>query len=219
MTPSELETAARQMYNAVGDNNWSSPEIMTLIYGGCLELVRECGLVIEKRYTTTSTAGVGEYSYPTNATGIKRITFDGKKLAEITMRQDDSLTLENQLTTAVGSPTYYYVWSGVIYLRAIPETAGTLTLFTTSNPQPVTATSVLEVPDNAHLMLRDYVVSEMAAKDLNFKMADYYRNLWGNPNTGHKAEFRRFLRRNKRADAFAVVQVEELLPYGSMGNQ
>lgn len=219
MTPVEIELAARQLYNADGDNNWSTAEIMTLIYKACLEVVRECGLVIEKKYQATTTAGVGEYSFPTNAIGLKRVTFNGKKLGVITFREDDSLTIENQLTTATGEPSYYAIWSDVIYLRPIPSSAGTLQIFATANPQAVTDTSALEVPTNIHGGIVDAVVADMAAKDQNFEMARYYRNLWDNPDTGHKAQFRRFLRRNKRADAFAVVQVEELLPYGSLGSQ
>jgi hypothetical protein len=215
MTPAQMETAARQRYNAVGDTNWSTSELMTLIYGACLELVRECKLVIQKKYTATTTAAVGEYSFPTNAVSLKRVTFDGKKLNEITMREDDSLTLQNQLTTDTGAPEYYYVWSDVIYLRPIPTSVGTLTIFAEANPQEVTSTSSLEVPANIHMGIVDYMAAHMAAKDLNWTFYDKFIDAWSR----HKLEFRAFLRKNKRADGFVVVQSEELLPHGSLGSQ
>ena len=216
MTPAEIILAARQKYNAVGDSNWSDSEICTLIYAGELELATECGMAIENTYSTSTVASTREYAFPSNAQSIKRIEYNGKKLFPISFRDDDSLTNQNEATTDTGTPEYYEIFDSTIYLRPIPDSVGTLTMYAHSEPQAVTTTSTLEIPSFTHGALVDFVVSEMAAKDLNFRMADYYMNRW---ESIHIPRIKKRLKLNKRGDAFAVVQCEELLPHGSLGAQ
>lgn len=215
MTPGELETAARNQYNAVGDTNWSSTEIYNLVYAACLELVRDCGFIIERVYTTTTVASTQDYAMPTQTLSVKRVTYDGKKLAPYTMRDDDSITLSNQATTDTGEPDYYYQWNDTLSLRPIPQEAKTLKVYTINYPQTITSTSTLEVPEFTHMMIVDYIVSRMAAKDMNFDTASFHSGLWET----HKQMLTRKLRQMKRGDAFAVVQAEELHPITGLGNQ
>lgn len=215
MTPQEIEAAARNQYNAVGDSNWSSSEIYNLIYAACLELTRDCGIVIERTYTTTTVAGTSEYAMPTNCLSIKRVTYNGKKLAPYTFRDDDTITLANQAATDQGDPQYYTQWEDVIALRPVPDDAQTLKIYSINEPQSVSSSSTLEVPTFTHNMIVDYVVSRMAAKDMNFQTAQFHSQLWET----HKQAITRKLRMMKRGDAFAVVQAEELHPITSLGNQ
>lgn len=216
MTPADIEQAARETYNAINDTNWSSTEICTLIHRACSELTRDCGLVIERVYTESTVASTGEYAFPTNAVSIHRITYAGKKLAPITMRDDDSLTIQNQATTDTGEPQYYYIWDRTIFLRPIPQTAGIeLKIFSLNLPQTVTPTSVLEVPTFVHPYLSNFVLSEMAAKDLNPDMRNYYRTLWKEDKVAIKTT----IRMQKRSDAFNIVQTEELHLWTPMGPQ
>lgn len=215
MTPQQIETAARNQYNAVGDSNWSSSEIFTLIYAACLELTRDCGFVIEREYSTTTVSGTQEYEFPTNALSIKRVTYNGKKLAPITFRDDDTVTMQNQLTTDTGEPQYYTQWDSSIALRPIPDSAATLRIYTINEPQEITLTSTIEVPTFTHMSIVNYVVSQMAAKDMNFQTAQYYRQIWADD----KEMIKRKLKLMKRGDAFAVVQAEELHAITDLGNQ
>ena len=41
MTPGEIETAAREQYNAVNDTFWSSAEIMNLIFQATSEMANK----------------------------------------------------------------------------------------------------------------------------------------------------------------------------------
>lgn len=216
MTPAEIILAARQKYNAVGDTNWSDSEICTLIYAGELELFAECGMVIENTFSTSTVASTREYALPSNAASIKRIEYDGKKLFPITFRDDDSLTNQNEATTATGTPEYYSIFDSTVYLRPIPSAVATLTMYANCEPQAVTTTSVLEIPPFTHGALVDFVTAEMASKDLNFQMANYYMNKWQNV---HIPRIKKRIKLNKRGDGFAIVQSEELLPHGSLGAQ
>lgn len=216
MTPLQIEQAAREKYNAVGDTNWSSSEIMTLITAAQEELFIECGNLIENTYTTSTVIGTAEYAKPSNAAVIKRVTYEGKKLFPITMRDDDTLTVENQATTDTGEPQYYYEFEDTISLRPIPDAVGDLKLFAFSEPQTVTSTSTLEAPTWTHYALVDYVVAQMGLKDQNSSLYDRLMQRW---ESSHLPRIKKRLRLNKRGDAFAIVQLEEIHPIGSLGPQ
>ncbi len=212
MTPTEIETAARNKYNSVGDSFYSQDEILDLIWEACLDLTRETNL-IERVYTSSTVIGQQEYSYPTSTIAIKRITYGGQKLKPITFREDDAVTGLNQGTTDQGTPTYYYLWNETIYLRPIPSAVGTLKIFSYNEPSEVTNTSTLEIPLQYHMNLTDYVVSEMAAKDSNFSAAKYYREKWEKSKLRAKV----WQKKRLRTDSFSVVQDEEQMVGSYLG--
>lgn len=212
MTPTQIETAARNRYNAISDSFWSQDEILNLLYGACLDLSREC-LLIERSYTTSTVASQQEYAYPTSAIAIKRVSYDGKKLKPITMREDDSITGLNQSTTATATPQYYFIWNQTISLRPIPSSVGTLKIYTYNEPSAITITSTLEIPTQFHMDLVDYIVGEMAAKDLNFTAAQYYQAKWEKAKIAAK----RWAKRKNRGDSFNVVQDEDMMIEGYLG--
>lgn len=212
MTPTEIETAARNRYNSVGDSFFSQNEILDLMWDACLDMTRECNL-IERVYTTSTVASQQEYSYPTSTISIKRITYDGKKLKPITMREDDAITGLNQSTTSEGTPQYYFVWNETIYLRPIPSSVATLKIFTYNEPSEITTTSTLEIPTQFHMDLVDYIVSEMAAKDSNLDIAKWYAEKWEKS----KLDIKKWQRKRLRGDSFATVQDEEAMIEGYLG--
>ena len=213
MTPLQISGAAREKYNAVGDTNWSDTELMTLIYAACMEILTDVNApAIEDTFSMSTVIGTQAYIFPTLATSIERLTYNGKKLFPITQREDDSLTIQNDTITDSGQPSYYYEVDGYVYLRPIPDAVGTLKFWFEKEPSVITTTSTMEVPSFTHTKIIDFVVSEMAAKDLNFNMATYYRELWKE----HKKNITSVFRMNRRGDSFAVVQVEEILPHGYM---
>jgi hypothetical protein len=214
MTPSQINTAARQRYNAVGDDFYADAEIYDIIYQGCCEMATE-GMVIEQTYTTTSVASQQEYAFPTYSLNIKRITYNGRKLVPITFREDDILTVLNQATTATGVPTSYAVWNNILYLRPIPSTSSlTIKVWSNIEPGTVTATSTLEIPTELQMGLVNLILSEMSAKNKNYEGATYYRQLW-------EKDLRRakeFTRRRKVGDAFNFVKNVDILPQTDLGN-
>jgi hypothetical protein len=206
MTPAEIEQAARERYNAVGETFWSQAEILNLIYAACLEISIETKC-IERVYTTTTVASTQEYAFPTNAIAIKRVTYNGRKLKPTTFREDDSLTLDNSISTTTGTPAYYVVWNNTIILRPIPDSAVTLKIYSINEADEIDSTSTLEVPTFTHMRIVNYVVSEMYAKDKDFSSAGYYKKLWEQD----KLEIKRWLRKRRRTDSFVGVQDEEML--------
>lgn len=209
MTPTELVQFARQKYNAEGDSFFSDSEMYNLIYTAHLEFARTT-LCIERVYTTDSVVGQQEYSYPTNTIMIKRVTYDGVKLEPVTFRQDDWITGFNSDTTASGTPKFYSMWNSTLYLRAIPDTADLeIKIFSYNQPQPILQTSTLEIPELFHMDTINYMLAEMYAKDKDFNASTYYRNIWANS----LQEGKKWVRKNKRGDAFVGVQDTETLDW------
>ena len=129
MTPTQLESAARQRYNAVNDSFWSQAEMLGMIYQAQMELAAEC-LVIQNKYTTTTVASQQAYAWPTRAISIKRVTYDGAKIDPIDMREDDAISLSNTTSIATGTPQFYFSWENSIYLQPVPSEAKTLEIWT-----------------------------------------------------------------------------------------
>lgn len=212
MTPSEIETAARRQYNAVGDSAFAQAEIFDLIYQAQLELAMDVK-VIHQTHSVTTTTGTQGYTFPTNTIAIKRVTYNGSKLHPISMREDDALTLNNSATTAQGSPQYYYQWGDQVYLRPIPDAAETLKFYTYDQPSVVTANTTLETPSRYHMGIVNYVVSEMFAKDLNLPMSRHYLEKWNQT----KQQAKVFERKRQTGDSFKAVVDEESLPTTILG--
>ena len=213
MTPSQINTIARQRYNAVGDTFWSDQEIYDLIYHACMELANEA-LIIERVFTTTTVASQQEYDYPGYALAIKRVTYNGRKLVPITFREDDVLTVLNQAMTSTGTPTSYAFWNNVFYLRPIPSSAQTLKVWAYVEPQAIAVTSTLEIPTEYHMALVNYILAEMCSKNKNYQGAEYYLTKWGQD----VARIKRTERKKQRGDAFQVVKNVDIIPQTDLGN-
>lgn len=212
MTPTELMTAIRQRNNSVGDSFWSDAEMLGLIEAACLDLARKAQ-VIERVYTTTTVAGQQEYSYPSNTISIKRVTYNGRKLTPITMREDDALTLSNSTTLATGSPEYYFIWNDTLYLRSVPDDAQALKIFSYNRPQTLTVASTIEVPEQFQMDLIWYCLAEMLAKEKNYTGSQFYADKWEKV----VADARKWQRMRKRGDSFTAVQDLETLPTTVIG--
>lgn len=213
MNLAAIELSARNRYNAVGDTNWSSAEICQIVYEACLEITTDVNLVIEQVYETSTVAGTGEYDFPSLANSITRVTVNGLKLKKISMRQDDVLTIENQLSVDTGVPAFWWEWARVIHMRPFPADVQTIQVFASIDEDQLTPASIITMPARFHGDLVGYVIKEMAAKDLNWQMYDRYQMKW------EKAvpRIRSAIRRSKRADAFAVTQIESQLPTNYIG--
>lgn len=213
MTPTQLETSARQRYNATNDAFFTSAEVMDLIYQAQMELALK-GRLIERTYTTTTVAGTQEYAFPSNAIEIRRVEYNGQKLEPITQREDDTITGLSAATTNRGTPKWYYVWNYSIFLRPIPDSAVTLKVFSYSKPDTVSTTSTLDVPVEFHPAILDYILRAFAEKDKNYQGSQVYEARWKT----WLMESVKFGRRRKRADAYAHAINSELLPETVIGS-
>lgn len=206
MTPTEIETTARQRYNAVGDDFFPQEMIMDLIYAASLQLALEA-YPIEKVFSTTSVADQKEYTYPTQMVGIRRIEYDGVKIDPMDLIDDP----KTSTTEPTGKPYGYSIWADVIRLYPTPsESSKTIKIFGFNEPQRVTTSSVLEIPTEYHLDIVEYILSAFFAKDKDRNMSTYHRDLWDRA----VGKAKRDRAKRKRTDRFSVVKTGE---YGGRG--
>jgi hypothetical protein len=215
MTPAQVETYARDRYNAASSTFWSQDVIFKLIYQAELELATECLVIEGEPDTSISTvANTVSYSFPSLCIGIKRVLYDGNKLRPIDFREYDALNLSPSSTAPTGSPQYYAVWNSKLYLYPTPDAAETVTVYPYQEPTLLTTQSTsLSTPVRVHMKLVDYVVAAMAEKDGNYQMADRYRALWEKT----KGLEKRLIAKRKRTDGYALVKTEENLPNTMLG--
>lgn len=215
MTPAQVETYARDRYNASTSTFWSQDVVFKLIYQAELDLATDCFVIEGAPDTSISTvASTRAYSFPSLCIAIKRIEYAGQKLQPIDFRDLDSLTLSTTATAATGTPQYYAEWNSKVYLYPTPDAIGTVTIYPYQEPTLLTTSSTaLSTPTRVHMKLVDFVVAAMAEKDGNYPMADRYRKLWD----ATKLNERRLIAKRKRTDGFATVKSEEVLPNTILG--
>jgi hypothetical protein len=197
MTPLEIEEAARQRYNAVGDSHFPQAMIMDLIYHASMQLAVETKC-IERTFSTTTVADQKEYSYPSNAIALKRVEYDGLEIHSVDLNDDP----KTSTTEPTGRAGCYAIWNDELHLFPTPDSAVTLKIFAFVEPSAVTTTSTLEVPSEYHLMVIDFVMAYMFAKDKDPTMSAFHLRLW---NEG-VSRAKRDRAKRKRGDNFARVK-------------
>lgn len=214
MTPTELAAAARRSYNAnQSDTFFADQQIYEWVYDAEMALATEAW-VIKSVLTTTTVAGTQQYAYPTNAIKIRKVTYDGQNLDEITFREDDLLTGADQDTTNQGTPIGFFDFDQVLYLRPIPDAAKTLKIYCYLQPSAIpTASSTLETPDEYHPVIKLYLLQQMSAKDKNYEGARYYGQQWELA----LQRAREFEMKKMRGSRFRIVQNVDVLPSPLLG--
>lgn len=178
-----------------------------------MQLAREARC-IERVYSTTSVASQQQYALPTYTLDVVQVRYDGEKIQPQTMREDDVRTGNDSSTTTTGTPEAYFFFANTLYFREIPDTSSlTIQVWVHAFPQAVSANSTLEVPEEYHNDIINYVVEQMALKEKNFELANYYGQKWQIA----VAKAIRDQRRKRRGDAPTYVQDVEWLTQNTFG--
>lgn len=214
MTPTELADAARRAYNASNnDPFFSNQQMFEWIYDAEMQLCKQAW-VAERVFTATTVAGTQEYQMPTNMFAMKRVQYDGQNLERVTFREDDSYTGGLQTSTEQGTPFAFVLFAEVMYLRPIPDSAKTLKIWGYVHPAAVpTASSTLTTPDDWHIRIKEYLLSQMSAKNKNYDGARWYQDRWDLILQQAVID----ARRKQRGSRNAVVQNVDVLPYAIYG--
>lgn len=212
MTPTDINSAARDIYNATGDSYFNDTQMYNWQWQACHELAKKAWL-IERVYTASTVAGTQDYSYPTNTIAIKRITVNGRKIKNITHRYDDAITLSNATVTTQGWPIYYTDFNYTISMRPIPDGVYTMKIYSYNDAQTIGATSAIEVPTLFHFDIVDYLLFRMFGKDKDTTNMNAHYTLW----IQHVKDAVAYKNKKKRSDSFATVQSEDVLPVTIVG--
>lgn len=216
MTPSQVETAARNRYNAASDSFYSQSEIFDLIYQAEMELATRTHCIEGVDSSTSTVNGTQSYAFPTNFIAVRRVEWNGRRLKKIDFREDDLITALASNTTTTGDPTYYFTWNGTIYLREIPGSAQTLKVWGYKQPSALSTSPIstsLSVPERHHIKLINYVTAHIAGKDKDYEGFRYFMDLWDKS----VALAEREERRHRRADQFSYVRTEEQMQTTEFG--
>jgi hypothetical protein len=198
----------RQRYNAVGDRFFQDEELYDLVYEAEMEMSQHCQ-AIETIYTATTTIAQRQYTFPSRLMKIKRITYNGERLQQTDFLEDDAITGNSEETTSTGDPKYYSIFADTIFLRPIPSAAQTLKIYAIIAPSEHTAiTSSLTVPERYRPFLKDYVLSQMFAKDKNGPMVQYHEGRW----QGQLRKIKAFEMKRKQGDAYKIVKDIDSIP-------
>jgi hypothetical protein len=204
MTPSGLNQAIRERYNAVGDTFFNDNMVWDLIYQAQMMMAQEA-FVVENTYTTTSVASTRNYAFPTSSIALRKVEYDGDKLNPVSVDQDP----KTSTTEVTGTPGAYTIWNNEIILYPTPSATGdTIEIYTYNEPQAVTSTSTLDVPSEYHLDIIDFGLSVFYAKDGNPQMADYHRALWDKS----LQRIKRTRAKKRNSDQFVVVRDQDSDP-------
>lgn len=212
MTPSQIETYARQRLNSVGSKLWSSEEIIQqYLYVAATELAEE-SLCIENRYTTTSVVDQAEYSRPTRSIAVYQIVYDGLKLKPISERMYNIVNYDTT-TVPTGTPSYYMVFDDSIKLYPTPNDTKTIEIYSYDMPDEITASSSLEIPKLFHKDLVIGVAYHMSLKELGHPHMPMLKAEWDRRIEKAKRNWERL----KYRDTTLRVLNEEELPSSELG--
>jgi len=201
-TLSDLVNDCRQRYNAVGDRFFADEELFDLVYEAEMQIAIECQ-ALETIYTTSTVISQREYDYPTRLLRVSRMTYNGERLEPIDFLKDDAMTGSNESTTTTGDPLYYCIFADRLFLRPVPQAVGTIKIYAIAQPIELTAiTDSLSVPERYRPPIKDYVLSQMFAKDKNSNMTGYHENRWQRTIDTIK----RFEKKRKVGDSYQVVK-------------
>lgn len=196
----DLLTICRQTYNsAVGDNFFSDDWMRAQVFSGECELAI-AGWVIENSLYTYSVSGTRILAYPDNVLGIKELKYDYKGLRKVRIDEDPKSTV----TDVTGRPGSYGIWDKEIFLFPTPDVTGDkIEIRIYALPQQLlTSVSPLNVPAEYQIQLKDYVLAQMAYKDLNMALGQVYQAKWEQSVERARAQ----KRKAERADKYAKVK-------------
>lgn len=136
--------------------------------------------MVNKEYSATissvitTVVGTAEYDFPTNASEIESVwdgTYD-KKVDECSLRDVDRRNSDS------GSPIQYYVRGNKIGFSPTPDEAIDYKLTYITKPATMTSlTDTIDLPDNKHYILKDYLRFR-AAEPLGKKNGPMYFDLF-----------------------------------------
>jgi len=203
VTLSQFLDYVRRRHNAESDTYWSDQELYQLITARSNEILSIIGAVEGVDTSISTVAGTASYAWPSGVSALKAVLYDGELLQQVTFREWEQRKAAG--TTPSGKPEQYVAWDRSIILIPIPTEAKTLTLYVEKYQGYIDNTSVttISIPEELHFRLADGVLCDMAVKDLNLNMAQFYETKW---NGIHKHEFHRWRARSRRRGKYALTQ-------------
>lgn len=179
MTLTQFTTLCRNRLNALTDSYWSDSEIWALLVSRINQALAIIGYIEATDTSTTTVASTQAYSWPSTASNIVSVLYDGDRLQEITFREWEME--KNNGTTPSGTPQMYVNWNRQVLLVPTPSAAATLTFYYEKMESLYsTANDTINFPVTLQDALADGVIADMFAKSQNITMSRFYEEKWIN---------------------------------------
>lgn len=209
MTPSEVYTLVRNQVAETTPDFWGESEIYNLLWNAETVLASEVDCT-EYTTTDTSVASTREYTRPTSALKISRVTWDGTKLKKINFTDVDKIEGD---TEDFGDPVYYYEYGSSIGLVPTPTQAKTIKYYYLKKPVALSSSSTaFTIPAEFGHYLADYALYHMYLKDQS-ELAQTHIQTWQNNLALAKQQWAA----RRALDNYQIVRDEDQYQYSDLG--
>lgn len=180
MTLSQALDYLRARFNEYSSatSYWTDAELLGLITARSQSICSILGLSENTNTSTSTVIGTQSYSWPTNATALHKVLYNGPALQEISF-DDWENEKQGGGTTPSGTPTQFVPWNRTILLVPIPNAVKILTFYFESGQSVMTlSTDTWVIPEALHYETLDGVLADMSAKIPNPTMIQLYEGKW-----------------------------------------
>lgn len=141
--------------------------------------------ILETIATTPSVVGQAAYVIPDDIINLKRVTYAGKNIKNVSLQEFDQYITDNQLnplTGESGDPEIYYSYGEELSFYPVPDTdADDIKLYYSQFPAEVTLVSDdLTLPIKYHNRIVEYCLQQAYELDENFEAASYKEGQFSN---------------------------------------
>lgn len=165
MLVSDIVTRVRAI---AGDSNsvqFTDATIITWL-NDAQKIAAEKNQLLQKTASSNTVVGTSTYNLPADILKLHSVWYDGAKLPVYTFKEAEERA--NLADTSVGSPTFCYVWAGVLNLFPVPSRVVALKINYTQYPAELTLVSETPgLPVIYHQRLVDYCLAQVAQQDDN----------------------------------------------------
>lgn len=168
MNVGELVIAVQRQFGDDSGVQITQADIIRWLNQGGIDIVRKTGCVQDHKQTD-SVATDGSYSLPNDFIAVRKVSYDNSVLQATTLDIADQDWGQRDVTPIQGgTPQYYYIWNGIIFLYPAPGAAGTgnLDIWYIRTPTILGGVNdTPEIPAKYHEALVRYALAR--AKELN----------------------------------------------------
>lgn len=141
--------------------------------------------ILETIATTTSVVDQASYIIPSDIISLKRVTYAGKNIKNVSLQEFDQYITDNQDTPTIndtGTPEIFYSYGEEISFYPVPNVAGDdIKLYYSQFPAEVaSAVDDLTLPIKYHNRIVEYCLQQAYELDENFEAASYKESQFSN---------------------------------------
>jgi hypothetical protein len=158
-TVGDVITWVTEQFGDVANVQIDTPKIIRWINMAMLEICTRDSKAYQGKFTVSSVAGTGEYTYPSNLIHITMVKWGDTVMRPISFELIQQET-DSAFTTEQGEPRYWSHQANLFQLWPVPNSVATISLYGAAKPADVTvAADLIPLPDKYYPRICEYVHS------------------------------------------------------------